>query len=89
MPHGYPYQEIPFWFESQFKGLDPSRAELCVVMLKLFYSISREIIMTFAEPKSEFDVVTFMKYTILNNIFIIKHVEKSCQTKLRGILLKL
>lgn len=28
MPHGYPYQEIPFWFESQFKGLDPSRAEL-------------------------------------------------------------
>ena len=29
-PHfGCPYQEIPFWFESQFKGLDPSRAELC------------------------------------------------------------
>ena len=28
IPHGYPYQEIQFWFESHFKGLDPSRAEL-------------------------------------------------------------
>ena len=35
MPHGYPYQEIPFWFESQFKGLDPSRAELCYVAVQL------------------------------------------------------
>ena len=29
MPHGYPYQEMPFWFKSKLSGSDPSRAELC------------------------------------------------------------
>ena len=48
--------------------------------------------MTFASMSFDFEsysVVSFMRYKISENVFIIQHVEKSCQPTLKGILLKL
>ena len=56
----------------------------------MLHFFSSEIIMTFAGMSFEHEsdsVVSFMRYKISENIFIIQHVEKSCQPTLKGILL--